>query len=597
VITSEGVGLAAPAIELHQVGKRYRLYQKPLYRFLDLFGMCPASAGYYSEHVALDAIGLTVLRGERVAIIGRNGAGKSTLLKIITGLVRPTSGTVDVNGQVSNLLQIGSGFHPDFTGRQNVFANLAHQGITGVDAARAFEEIVAFAEIEEYIDQPMKTYSTGMCSRLMFSSSVVIKPEILIVDEILGVGDAYFSHKSFERMRELCTRDGATLLLVTHDIYSALNLCDRFVWLDRGVVKFDGEGKAAVALYESSIKEQEEQWLRRQNAEKLATTAPGDERVIHVLVRSQTGFAFPSPLAIDLIELQLGEGSTSALRLANGSDTWQLLAEGNLGEVDTIAGTACRAIRTAGSIYHKAEWRVRLPPRSDLRGAKLRWHYRGNTPADLRVFTNKRQVLVSGTLSGGIGWQEQSFTPTGGGPRELEGVFQTGFGTGLVRINDVRFLDARDHEVVEVRHGERLSIRMSIRVHETVQGQRALFVLGFTRHASPYSALIHDECLCLPHSDSADIVVAIEQVRLGSGTWYVNVGIGEPGLYDKPVMKYFTVDPSWYHVLAARLELKVSSVNKFDASGCFVVHPGVVSVTAMEPRESIDSGEHTSQSR
>src|SRR5262249_55666284 len=154
--------------------------------------------------------------------------------------------TVEVFGQVSNLLQIGSGFHPDFTGRQNVFASLAHQGITGAEAAGLFDEVVAFAEIEEYIDQPMKTYSTGMCSRLMFSSSVVVRPEILIVDEILGVGDAYFSHKSFERMRELCTREGTTLLLVTHDIYSALNLCDRFIWIDRGEVKFDGEGKAAI---------------------------------------------------------------------------------------------------------------------------------------------------------------------------------------------------------------------------------------------------------------------------------------------------------------------------------------------------------------
>src|SRR5262249_32320531 len=140
---------------------RYRLYQKPAYRLLDLFGLCPHASAYYTEHAALKDVELTIGRGEKVAIIGRNGAGKSTLLKIITGIVRPTAGSVEVHGQVSNLLQIGPGFPPDFTGRQNVFASLAHQGITGAEAARLFDDIVAFAEIEEYIDQPMKTYSTG----------------------------------------------------------------------------------------------------------------------------------------------------------------------------------------------------------------------------------------------------------------------------------------------------------------------------------------------------------------------------------------------------------------------------------------------------
>src|SRR4029077_4982453 len=173
---------------------------------------------------------------------------------------------------------------------------LAHQGITGAGAARLFDEILEFAEIEEYIDQPMKTYSTGMCSRLVFYSSVVVKPDVLIVDEVLGVGDAYFSHKSFERMRELCSRDGTTLLLVTHDIYSAQNLCDRFIWIDRGEVKADADGKSTVALYESSIKEQEEHSLRQQNAAKLVLASDGG--IVHLLFRSQTGFALTAPFAL-----------------------------------------------------------------------------------------------------------------------------------------------------------------------------------------------------------------------------------------------------------------------------------------------------------
>jgi lipopolysaccharide transport system ATP-binding protein len=164
---------------------------------------------------------------------------------VITGLVQPTAGSVEVNGTISNLLQIGSGFHPDFTGRQNVFASLRTKALWAAPPRKCSTKSSEFSEIEQYIDQPMKTYSTGMCSRLMFSASIILKPELLIVDEILGVGDAYFSHKSFERMRDLCSHDGTTLLLVTHDIYSAQNLCDRFIWIDRGRVKHDGDAKTA----------------------------------------------------------------------------------------------------------------------------------------------------------------------------------------------------------------------------------------------------------------------------------------------------------------------------------------------------------------
>src|SRR5262245_27461301 len=342
---SERFVIAPPAvaIRLCSVGKVYRLYTQPVYRLLDLFGLCPPGPSYFTEHQALDDVSVEIQRGEKVAIIGRNGAGKSTLLKIVTGLIRPSRGTVDVDGRISNLLQIGTGFHPEFTGRQNVFAGLAHQGVTGAEAGRAFDEIVACAEIEEYIDHPMKTSSTGVCSRLLSSSSVVMKPEILIVDEILGVGDAYFAHKSFQRMREMCTRGGTTLLLVTHDIYSALNLCDRFIWLDRGQVKFDGDGKSAIALYESSIKAQEEHWLRQQNAAKIAAAGQPCRSIVHVLVRSRTGFAFASPFALEAIELQLTDGRSAVLAVAKGADGWDLLAEGNLGQVESIAGRPCRA--------------------------------------------------------------------------------------------------------------------------------------------------------------------------------------------------------------------------------------------------------------
>ena len=175
--------------------------------FLDLFGLCPPGPGYYTEHAALGDIDLEIGRGEKVAIIGRNGAGKSTLLKIITGLVRPTAGGVDVNGTVSNLLQIGSGFHPDFTGRQNVFASLAHQGIIGSrgrQAVRRDRRLRGNRGVHRSADEDL--LDGDVLAADVFFVRRRSNPDILIVDEILGVGDAYFAHKSFKRMRELCAQ-------------------------------------------------------------------------------------------------------------------------------------------------------------------------------------------------------------------------------------------------------------------------------------------------------------------------------------------------------------------------------------------------------
>jgi lipopolysaccharide transport system ATP-binding protein len=570
-----------PAIVIDGVAKRYRLHQKPIYRFLDLFGLCPEGPTYYSEHTALRDVNLTIGRGEKLAIIGRNGAGKSTLLKTVTGLVRPTSGTVRVNGTVSNLLQIGSGFHPDFTGRQNVFASLAHQGITGAPASRIFEEVIDFAEIGEYIDQPMKTYSTGMCSRLMFSSSIVTRPEILIVDEILGVGDAYFAHKSFERMRQLCVDEGTTLLLVTHNIYAALNLCDRFVWLDRGEVKFDGDGKSAISLYESSVKDQEEHHLRQRNTAALGPA--GDDRIVHVLIRSRTGFSPDRPLALGSVALQLSEGRTSSLAVADGAPGWTLVPEGNLGRPETLGGERCRVLRDTGSIYHKAEWIVTLPPHAAVTGARVRYQYDGTDPIDVRVFTPDRTLVASGELTPAPQWRESSFERNTSPSRDLEVLKQTDYGTGVVRITRVEFLGRDGEDVSEVRHGEPFTVRIALRVAPDLPNREVTFFLGFARHESPYSSYVYEPRVSLPPTEECVIDVRLDSVLLGSGRWYVNMGVGELGLYERDVINYFTIDGAWYHMLAARLELRVTSATKVDTLGCFFIHPAGVTVSSVAP--------------
>ena len=258
------------AIELEDVSKRYRLFRNGRWRILDVLGL-HVPRNVYHDFWALQDISLSVPSGQRFGIIGRNGAGKSSLLKIIAGLIKPTEGKVSVKGNVQTLMELGTGFHPEFTGRQNVFAALALAGVTGRDAQARFDDIVDFAELEGFIDSPLKTYSSGMQARLAFSVATTFKPEILIIDEILSVGDAYFAGKCFERMSKLTREQGATVLYVSHDLSSVQAACDRVVWLKRGRVFQDGDPLSVVMAYYKEVQDEENRRLR------TAARQPGEE--------------------------------------------------------------------------------------------------------------------------------------------------------------------------------------------------------------------------------------------------------------------------------------------------------------------------------
>jgi lipopolysaccharide transport system ATP-binding protein len=231
------------------VGKCYATYKSHLQRFARWFGV-PVRAR--SEHWAVRDVSFELRRGECVAIIGQNGAGKSTLLKMITGTVRPTEGATRMSGRVNALLELGLGFNPEFTGRENV--RIAG-GLMGLSSARITElmpQIEAFAEIGEFMDQPLRVYSSGMQARLAFSLATAERPDLLIVDEILSVGDSYFSHKSFDRIRSF--RDqGTSILFVTHGMADVRTLCDRVILLDRGRVLKDGAPDEVVDYYNALI--------------------------------------------------------------------------------------------------------------------------------------------------------------------------------------------------------------------------------------------------------------------------------------------------------------------------------------------------------
>ena len=206
----------------------------------------------YEEFWALREVSFNIRQGEVVGLIGHNGAGKSTLLKVISGILKPTCGMVKVNGNVVPMLELGSGFDYDLTGRENIFLNGAILGYSEKYLKEKYDEIVAFSELGKFIDIPIRNYSSGMMMRLAFSIATVVDPEILIVDEILSVGDAAFQEKSKHRMLELMG-GGTTVLFVSHSLEQIREMCSRVVWLDHGTVKMDGDPQKVCDAYESGM--------------------------------------------------------------------------------------------------------------------------------------------------------------------------------------------------------------------------------------------------------------------------------------------------------------------------------------------------------
>jgi len=248
-------------ITVTNLGKAYKQYPSRWSRLAEW--VMPGQKQRHALRWVLQDINFTVDPGEAVGIIGINGAGKSTLLKMITGTTQPTTGSVRITGRVAALLELGMGFHPDFTGRQNAFMAGQLLGYSIEEIARLMPEIEAFAEIGDYIDQPVRIYSSGMQMRLAFSVATAQRPDVLIVDEALSVGDVYFQHKSFERIREY-RKQGTTLLIVSHDRQAIQSICDRAVLLQAGHVAMIGDPEAVMDYYNALLSETRNQSIRQE---------------------------------------------------------------------------------------------------------------------------------------------------------------------------------------------------------------------------------------------------------------------------------------------------------------------------------------------
>lgn len=270
------------AISAENLSKCYQIYDAPKDRLLQM--LARGRKRFYREFWALDDVSLMVEKGETVGIIGRNGSGKSTLLQLICGTLMPTRGHVRGNGRIVALLELGSGFNPEFTGRENVYMNAAVLGLSSSEIDARFDEIIAFANIGDFIDQPTKIYSSGMLVRLAFAVSVGVEPDVLIVDEALSVGDASFQFKCLNRLEEL-TAKGTTLLFVSHDMTMVKRFCNRVIYLRQGRVVASGAPDEIAELYLLDMRDEQRQWVSGGDIPVTRKSFMGD----------QNGVAFGTP--------------------------------------------------------------------------------------------------------------------------------------------------------------------------------------------------------------------------------------------------------------------------------------------------------------
>jgi len=560
-------------IRAKDLRKIYRLYSKPSYRFRDIFGLLGDKQGAYTEHAALDGLNLDIRRGERVAIIGRNGAGKSTFLKLVTGVIEPTSGELQVNARVHALLQIGTGFHPDFSGRENVYAYLAQLGITGADANAKCAEAIEFAEIEEYIDQPVKTYSTGMAVRLMFATSTAITPDLLVLDEVLGVGDAYFSQKSFKRMRDLCDRDGATLLLVTHDVYSAAQLCQRIVWIDRGAVMIDDEPSVVMKAYGESIRLQEEHRLRlkkqgalERGADKVAVSSPAPQYVM-VEIRGRGGRPQPSAVYFSRIAVMDGTRQIAELPLddvaSDVAGASHIVHEGsNWGPLEPHRDRAARPMINHGLPFHKVAGVIALPADTSLDGLALAVEYASEQSCELTLtaFEGERAIDLGALTTAPGAWNRHtaSFRPSvsvrGTPVLEAGGVE----GAGDILITRFVMLDANGVDTHTVEHGAAVSFRVHFEVRRPGLAECAQVFVVVSRNEVERVCKFRT---AQPFDHAAQprgfVDLHLPKMMLGAGTYTVAVEIAAEGYLEQPVQKFFSIDPTVYCCITHALEFTV----------------------------------------
>ena len=261
------------AIEVRNVTKYFKSYEDKAHRLRER--IVNIGRNKYEKRLILDDISFDVKKGEAIGLIGKNGCGKSTTLKMLTKILKPNSGTIEMAGRVSSLIELGAGFHPDLTGRENIYINASIFGIKAKEVDKRLDDIIRFSELEEYIDNPVRTYSSGMYMRLAFAVAINVEADILLIDEILAVGDQAFQTKCFNKLKSL-KDDGVTIVLVSHSIDQVQKICDRAVWIEKGKIRSDGPVKGVCKEY---LEEMEANRKKRAELEALSVRKKEEEKI------------------------------------------------------------------------------------------------------------------------------------------------------------------------------------------------------------------------------------------------------------------------------------------------------------------------------
>ena len=542
--------------------KAYTLYPSHGDRLADLIGWSRLRHKTYPTHLAVDNVSLEIGAGEKVAFIGRNGAGKSTLLKLITGVTEPTSGELEVTGKSHALLQMGAGFHQEFTGRQNAYAYLANLGVVGESADRLVDEIVEFTELEEYIDQPLKTYSTGMSMRLIFAASTTVAPSLFVIDEVLGVGDAYFQGKSFARLEELCGK-GTTLLLVSHDIYNAAKICNRMIWLERGRVMFDGDARTALNLYENSIKEQEEQRLRRKALMCAKTQNGAGASSVLVELRPKEGSQLAGHVLVREASVWDGDLDLSGRRGEQAQEKLiSIVHEGSSWVGDATVGSGELTIANYGSPFHKGILRVRT---AGADNARLKLVIESPVAQELEavVYDRKDQSYAAGDI------QLASATPTEwvlpltiSSLPQLEAFAPTErrHGSGDVRIAEVDVLDADLRSTRSLETGQPTTFRLRCEVRSSSPLDEVEIMFAFFKDGVQDVMRVFGSPVVIPRgAREITVDMRLRKLPLCAGEYAITVLVAKYGYYRTASGKPFSLNRDVYDAVARQTEFKVAT--------------------------------------